>query len=350
MINASFRFIVFTSLLFFGLVAGSSAQEKKYQVACGAFYNLENLFDTIDSPDTDDKEFTPSGPNQWDSKKYTAKLNQLASVIGQIGNELSKTGPVFVGISEVENRSVVEDLVKTSPLSDRGYALVHYESPDRRGIDVAFLYQQRHFKVLDSKAIFFSIPDKPDFRSRDVLLVHGLLYDEPFYIMVCHWPSRSSGEKVTAPLRAAAADLCRKTADSIFGIDKNANIIIMGDLNDDPVDESLMKHLKAKPKPENTSPGDLYNPMWQLYKNGIGSLAYKDAWNLFDQMVISAALVNKEAKGFKFYQAHVFNQKFLIQKDGQYAGYPFRTFGGGVYQGGYSDHLPVYLYLVKEKK
>jgi hypothetical protein len=339
-----------TGLFLFGFLNVGKAQEKKYQVACVGFYNLENLFDTIDSPDTDDKEFLPSGPNQWNSQKYFTKLQHLAGVINQLGDELTKDGPVFVGISEVENRGVVEDLVKTAPLSDRNFSFVHYESPDRRGIDVALLYQPKFFKVLENKPLPLILVDKPDFRSRDVLLVHGLLYGESFYVMVTHWPSRSSGEKVTAPLRAAAADLCRKAADSLFKIDKEAKILIMGDLNDDPTDESLTKHLQAKGKPEKVTSTDLFNPMWQLFQKGIGSLAYRDAWNLFDQIVISGAFLDKSNPGFRFYKAQVFNRKFLIQKEGQYAGYPLRTFGGGVYQGGYSDHFPVYLFLIREKK
>ena len=344
-----FLYIILVLFIFQEIISQSAtAQGKQVKVACIAFYNLENLFDTI--AEANDKEFTPSGPNKWDSKKYYAKLHNMAEVIGQIGDEYIKGGPVLFGVSEIENRGVLEDLIHTPPLDKAGYQIVHYESPDKRGIDVGFVYQPKNFKVLDSKAIPLRIASKPDWTSRDVLLVSGLLDGEPLYIMVSHWPSRSSGEKETAPLRAAAADLCYSTTQSIYKENPDAKIIIMGDLNDDPVDESLMKHLKIKTKPQNISSGDLFDPMWQMYKDGIGTLAYRDSWNLFDQIVISSALTDKSKGGYQFYKARVFNKKFLIQKDGQYAGYPFRTYGGGVYQGGYSDHFPVYILFVKDKE
>lgn len=350
MTKKSLLLTLLPAFLLISFLPAGKAQEKTYTVTAIGFYNLENLFDTIDSPDTDDREFLPDGPNQWTGARYIAKLQHMAGIIDQLGDELTKEGPAFVGISEVENKSCVQDLVNTSPLKEKQFDFVHYESPDRRGIDVALLYQPKLFKVIESKPIHFYIPDRPDFRSRDVLLVHGLLLGDPVYVMVCHWPSRSSGEKVTAPLRAAAADLCRKAADSLFTINPAAKIFIMGDLNDDPTDESLVKHLKACSKPGNTPPQGLFNPMYALFQKGVGSLAYKDAWNLFDQIVISEPFVNKQTEGFRFYKAQVFNRKILVQKEGQYAGYPFRTFAGGVYQGGYSDHFPVYLFLVREKK
>lgn len=341
---------LFLAILLIVAVPDGLAQEKPGKVVCIAFYNLENLFDTIDSPDTDDKEFLPSAPGQWNSQKYYTKLQHLAEVINRIGAEESKNGPLFAGLSEVENRNVVEDLVKTPPLSSRGYSFIHYESPDARGIDVAFIYQPRFFKVLESKTIAFKIPDNPGFRSRDVLLVHGLMDKEHLYILITHWPSRSGGLKVTAPLRIAAADLCRATTDSIRKINPSARILIMGDLNDDPVDESLMGHLKTATSIENVSDSVLFNPMWLLFKDGEGTLAYKNAWNLFDQIIVSGTLVNTLKPGYRFFKAGVYKNDFIIQKDGQYAGYPLRTYGGKTYLGGYSDHFPVYMLLVRSKK
>jgi hypothetical protein len=194
------------------------------------------------------------------------------------------------------------------------------------------------------------VESKPGWTTRDILLVSGLLDGEPINVLVNHWPSRSSGEKETAPLRNAAGDLCRSIAQNILKENPDAKIIIMGDLNDDPVDESLLKHLQTKTKPENVTRGDLFNPMWQMYKDGIGSLAYKDSWNLFDQIVVSSGILDKNKGGYHLYKTRVFNKSFLLQKDGQYKGYPFRTFAGGVYMNGYSDHLPVYILLVKEKE
>ena len=345
----NFLYIILALISLQGIITKTAtAQGKQVKVACIAFYNLENLFDTIAGPN--DKEFTPEGPNKWDTKKYYAKLNHMAEAISQIGDEYIKGGPVLFGVSEIENRGVLEDLIHTAPLDKAGYQIVHFESPDKRGIDVGFVYQPKNFKVVMSKAIPLTIDSKPGWTTRDLLVVSGLLDGELIYVLVNHWPSRSSGEKETEPLRNAAADLCFSTVQDICKEHPDAKIVIMGDLNDDPVDESLMKHLKTKTKIQNTSTGDLYNPMWQMYKDGVGSLAYRDSWNLFDQIIVSAALTDKSKGGYQFYKARVFNKKFLIQKEGQYAGYPFRTYGGGVYQGGYSDHFPVYILLVKDKE
>jgi hypothetical protein len=345
------RFFQFAVLLLIPLItfqnSAVKAQGKTAKVLCAAFYNLENLFDTIDDPKTDDAEFTPKGPGKWDSKRYYTKLGNLAGVISQIGDEYTKNGPALVGVSEVENRSVVDDLVQTHPLKSMGYGFVHYDSPDARGIDVALLYQTKLFRVKSSSIHPLKMADT-NFRTRDILQVDGFLDGELVHVLVNHWPSRSSGEIETAPKRDAAADHCLKVVQAIYKDEPGAKIIIMGDLNDDPVDESLIKHLKAKTKPENVNPGDLYNPMWQLFRDGVGSLAYRDTWNLFDQIIVSSALMDKKPDGYRFLKARVFNKSFLLQKEGAYEGYPFRTYGSGVYLGGYSDHLPVYIFLVKE--
>lgn len=336
-------------VLSFLLIIQANAQEKQYKVACVAFYNLENLFDTIDQPEVDDAEFLPNGSYNWNSERYYYKLNHMSDVISKIGGELVKGGPIVIGFSEIENRSVVEDLTKQPALLPGNYGIVHYDSPDRRGVDVALIYQQDHFKVLFSKSYRLTIPDKPDFLTRDQLLVSGLLDGELIHFIVNHWPSRRGGEKRSAPMRNAAASLTRHIADSLLNADSTAKIIIMGDLNDDPVNNSLRKFLKAKGSVEETKAGDLFNPMYKLFRDGIGSLAYRDSWNLFDQMIISYPLLNDNT-GLKFFKAKVFNQPFLAQKEGSFAGYPWRTYVGTNFMGGYSDHFPVYLFLIKEKK
>lgn len=323
------------------------AQGRKAKIVCVAFYNLENLFDTIRDPKIDDKEFTPKGSGQWDSKRYYTKLSHLAEVISQIGDEYTKNGPVFIGVSEVENRAVVEDLVHTPPLKSMGYDIVHFDSPDKRGIDVALLYQPKLFQVKSTKTHTLYMADT-GFHTRDILQVDGFLDGELVHVLVNHWPSRSSGEQESAPKRNAAADLCLTAVNAIYKDEPNARIIIMGDLNDDPVDESLIKHLKIKTKPKDVKSGDLFDPMWQLFRDGVGSLAYKDSWNLFDQIIVSSALMDKKSGGYWYLKAKVFKKNFLLQKEGIYEGYPFRTYGGGIYLGGYSDHFPVYLFLVKE--
>ncbi|MCX6231313.1 MAG: endonuclease/exonuclease/phosphatase family protein [Bacteroidetes bacterium] len=330
------------------LTQHSNAQ-KQAKVACIGFYNLENFYDTINEPDVNDEEFTPDGPNRWNTEKYNIKLKHMSEAISQIGDELVKGGPVIMGFSEIENRSVLEDLIKQPALKAMNYGIVHYDSPDRRGVDVGLIYQKQYFKVTTSYAVKLTLDGDTSFRTRDQLVVYGLFDGEPVCLIVNHWPSRSGGEKISQHKRIRAADVCRSIADSVMKRDPNAKIFIMGDLNDDPSDISLLDHLKAKKTKEETKQGDLYNPMYRLFKDGIGSLAYRDSWNLFDQIIVSYPLIEKDKSTYRLYQAKVFNRSFLTQKEGQYSGYPLRTYVGTTFVGGYSDHFPVYVFLVKEK-
>ena len=343
------KLFLFLFTFIFFIIIGSS-QEKKYKALCIAFYNLENLFDTVDDPNKNDAEYLPDGKNNWNSKRYQAKLDNMSKVISEIGNDIQAKGPVILGVSEVENIKVLEDLVATPLLAPLNYGVVLMEGPDLRGVDVGLIYQKSSFKVTSTRSVRLTIPDKPDFHTRDQLVVSGELDGEPVHIIVNHWPSRSGGEKRSAPLRNAAADLCRSTADSILKTDPNAKILIMGDLNDDPTNVSLTEHLKAKGDEKETKPGDLFDPMYKMFKTeGIGSLAYKDNWNLFDQIVISQPLLLEDKSSYRFLKAKVFNKNYLVQKEGAFTGYPFRTYVGNTYQGGFSDHFPVYVILVKEK-
>ena len=325
-----------------------NAQGKQLKVVSVAFYNLENLFDTIDTPYKNDLEYTPQGSNKWDTKKYTTKLERMSEVIAQIGADITKTPPAIIGVSEIENRAVLEDLVNMPLLKAYNYDIVHYESPDRRGVDVALLYQSSVMKVLSTRSATLKIEGRDNFYTRDQLVVSGIIDGETIHFIVNHWPSRSGGEKTSRPLRNAAADLTRSLVDSIMNTDPNAKIIVMGDLNDDPSNESLIKHLKAKKSIDETKSGDLFNLMYDMYKKGIGTLAYRDAWNIFDMLIVSYPLVSKEHEGFKLYRTRVFDKDFLKNESGKYKGYPKRTHAGGVYQAGYSDHFPVYLFLTKD--
>ena len=338
---------IFISLFLLSIL-NINAQEKNYKVGCIAFYNLENLFDTINTENVRDEEFTPEGQNRWTPDRYLIKLDMLAEVISQIGYDLTKDAPAIIGVSEIENIDVLEDLVNTPALKPYNYKIVHYDSPDKRGVDVGLLYQPKYFTVTGSVSYELTIEGRDDFYSRDQLLVSGLFDGEPLSIIVNHWPSRRGGEKRSRPLRNAAADLTRSIADSLMQIDKNAKVIVMGDLNDDAVDPSVKDHLKTTGKIDKISEGYFYNPMEKLFKNGIGSLAWRDSWNLFDQIVISQGLIGEDKIDYKFYKANVFNKNFLKNKEGRYKGYPLRTYAGGIYQGGYSDHFPVYIYLIKE--
>ncbi|MCG8412429.1 MAG: endonuclease/exonuclease/phosphatase family protein [Bacteroidales bacterium] len=338
-------FLAFFSFLFTS--HDTAAQKKKYKVTTVAFYNLENLFDTLDTPEKKDEEYTPGGEKKWDSKKYSSKQTNMSKVIAQIGADITKNAPTIVGVSEIENRTVLEDLIKTPALKKFGYKIVHYESPDKRGVDVGLLYQEKFFRVTNTRSARLHIEGKEDFFTRDQLVVSGKLDGDLIHIIVNHWPSRYGGEKASRPSRNAAADLTRSIADSLMRVDKNSKIIIVGDLNDDPNNISLLKHLKARKTQKDTKEGDLFNTTYPLFKKGFGTLAYRDKWNLFDQVIISEPLLNAKS-GYKFYKTMIFDKDFLKKQSGRYKGYPLRTHAGGAYQGGYSDHFPVYMFLIKE--
>lgn len=344
-------FLLLTGLLvvFVTYTQTSKSQEKRATVACIAFYNIENLFDTIDSPDTFDTEYTPQGSKKWDSAKYWEKISNIARVISDIGTDMTPDGPAIIGLAEVENRSVLEDLVNDPQIRNRNYQIVHYDSPDRRGVDVALLYQPKYFNLLSSKPNLFIPEGRTDFYSRDVLLVSGLFHGELMHVLVNHWPSRIGGERKSRPLRNSAAQLNRKIIDSLMVANPEAHILLMGDLNDDPVNESVKVHLKAGRKKDKLKPGELYNPFFEFYQKGIGSLAYRDSWNLFDMIIMNQTLLSRKENTYKFLRAGVFNKRYLLQTEGQYSGYPLRTHVGDNYMGGFSDHFPTFIYVVREK-
>lgn len=320
--------------------------QKKIGVYSIAFYNLENLFDTEDDPHTEDEEFTPQGSMQWTNDKYQKKINNMSRVISRLGRQHCPGGPLAIGVSEIENRKVLEDLVKTKELAGMGLNIIHYDSPDIRGIDVALLYNPQLFKVTSSKVYSYNLPEDPTFKTRDVLLASGTIDGESVHMLVNHWPSRR-GDKSTE-LREFAASIDKHIADSIYEADPTAKIIIMGDLNDDPINKSCKEILNAKKNQEEVKPGGLFNTMWKFYDKGIGSLSYKGQWNLFDQIIISESLLGSDRTTLKYWKSEIFNRDFLIQKEGKNKGYPFRTFSEGKFINGYSDHFPVLIYLVKE--
>ena len=327
-------------------------QKQEYQLVTVAFYNLENLFDTENDPITFDDDRTPEGKDRWTQEIYADKLLKMASVIAQIGPPEATTAPALVGVAEIENRKVLEDLVNQTPLKQSHYGIVHYDSPDRRGIDVGLLYDPKLFQVVSSKVYELKLydPERENRRiyTRDQLLVSGNLAGERMHVLVNHWPSRSGGEALTRPRRMAAAALNKRIIDSILSEDPYAKIISMGDLNDDPKDKSLKKILKTKAKPEEVGLQGIFNPMERMAKRGQGTLAYRDSWNLFDQFLLSAAWLQRDYEHFQYYKAGIFNKRFLQTPEGPYKGYPFRSFANGKYTGGYSDHFPVYVCLLRK--
>lgn len=308
------------------------------------FYNLENLFDTIDTPDKNDSEYLPGGSYAWGTMKYTNKLKKMAFAISQMPKSLA-----ILGVSEVENIDVLEDLVKEPALKNRHLKPILVEGPDKRGVDVGLLYNEKLFTPTNVTSTRIK-SDIPDFYTRDQLCVTGILDNEEISVIVLHWPSRGGGQKWSNPRRAEAAKTTKAICDSLFAINPEAKIVIMGDLNDDPVDASVTTHLGAKSSIETTGKSELYNTTYQLFKKGIGSLAYQDKWNLFDQIIISEAWLNgKDRSTLTFWKTEIFNKDFLKQQEGQYKGYPLRTHAGGVWTNGYSDHFPSLMWVVKYK-
>ncbi len=353
-----------------------NAQAKSYNVHTVAFYNFENLFDTIDNPNIDE-EWLPNGAQNWTYKKYKQKLENLARVLSEIGTgsiqeKKNPNSPTLIGGSEIENRGVLEDLVKQPNLLRSDYGIVHFDSPDKRGIDVALLYQKKHFKVTSAinipliiykKQLDLSakkkneVDDASDDKSeielnservytRDQLLVTGYLDGEEVNVIVNHWPSRSGGEKKSSPFREAGGALNRKIIDSLVKINPNAKIITMGDLNDGAYNRSVKVALGAKlKKTELASSGDIYNPFEQMAKEGNASLFYRDAGDIFDQIMVSQQFTLPDYTSFRYWKAGIYNKPYMIQKVGQYKGYPLRH---SINEVGFSDHFPVYIYLIKQ--
>ena len=342
------RLTTLLALIFINIIV-SGQTGKKDKIRCIAFYNLENLYDTINQTDVDDEEFTPGGKNNWDSKKYLEKLTHISEVISKIGTDVTPDGPAVMGLAEVENLTVLQDLVSQPSIKKRKYQIVHFDSPDLRGIDVALIYQPKIFKVTNTTSTRLRIEGDDNFRSRDQLVVSGIFDGEPMHFIVNHWPSRSGGQEKSEAKRIAAAQLSRHLVDSLLAINPKAKIMVMGDLNDDPADVSVSKYLNTAGDEKAITGSQFYNPMVNILKSGIGTLEYRDKWNLFDQIILSPALLGENKKSYEFYQAQVFNKPFLIQQDGEYKGYPLRTFGGKDYLGGYSDHFPVMVIITKKK-
>ncbi|WP_405606491.1 endonuclease/exonuclease/phosphatase family protein [Polaribacter sp. Asnod1-A03] len=305
------------------------------------FYNVENLFDTIDNPKTFDDDYTSNGKLHWNKKRYNDKIKKLGSVISQIGNEKSYYAPAIIGLVEVENAKVVADLAKSTYLKKHHYNYVHFNSPDERGIDVALLYNKQLFELIDSEHFPLFLEDERGKRdyTRDILVVSGNLNGELVHILVNHWPSRREGIEKSEPKRIAAAELARTIIEGIQARNYDAKIIIMGDFNDDPTSKSIKDNLVTE---------DFYNPMESLLnKENNGSLTFEGKWNLFDQIIVSKNFLTPISNKLQFKHAEVFNKKWLKIYKGKLKGSPFRTYIGPWYQGGFSDHFPVYVYFKK---
>lgn len=336
-------------VLLLALLSPAGFAQKPYKAM---FYNLENFFDTVDDPEVLDDEFTPDGPKHWTEAKYAKKLANIERVLFDVA-AFDRNYPVVIGVSEVENRSVLEDIVATPKLAPADYRIVHYDSPDARGVDVAFMYRPDQLELEGSEAVRTVIPSLPNFRTRDILTMWGRIAGERFFFMVAHWPSRLGGKEASEFKRIAVGEQMRRIADSVLKADPATRVVAMGDFNDDPTDRSVAEGLGARMRMKDVREGDFFNPFAAMFRAGLGTLAYGDAWNLFDNIVVSETLAKgtggrlhllKSAPDAKFY-GNIFKRHYMLQREGQFKGYPLRTYVGNNFQGGYSDHLPVYIYF-----
>lgn len=323
----------------------SGAQEQKSQYRL-MFYNLENLFDIENDPATNDDEFTPGGSRRWTNKKLYTKLNNTYKVIMAVGGW---EPPSIVGMCEVENLFVLQKLIYETPLKKFDYEIIHYDSPDNRGIDVAMIYRKNDFTPLHTEPVPVIFPDDTSSKTRDILYVKGLIGDlEMVHIFINHWPSRFGGYMETKPKRNRAAEILKHKTDSLFAVNPNVSIIIMGDFNDGVEDQSIADVLQAKKPDEDAKPGLLYNLM-RVERAGwkYGTLKYREYWDTFDQVIVSGGVLSGSSNlSVDPAKEVIFHGDFLLQPDERYMGEQlFRTYTGFKYLGGFSDHLPVYVDL-----
>lgn len=352
-------FIVAALLLLMSLSASAQKTQQNYVIG---FYNLENLFDTYDDPVKNDSEFLPEGKNKWTQAKYEKKLHNMAKVIRSMADN-NKRWHTILGISEIENRLVIEDLVSQPEIADANYQIVHYDSPDRRGVDVALLYKPDQFTYLDSEAIpfdfnsdiDFSDTDTSYFKTRDILMVHGLIAGEHFAFYVAHLPSRIGGKG--GNLRGRGGEIIYNHAMMMEEKYPGIKIVAMGDMNDNPTDDSMAKYLHGQERLENVTPGEFFSPYVSMLKAGYGSLCYQGVWSIYDLELVNYNLAHAPDGGLKIqpvtknhgkeYYGVVFKRPWMTTQKGQYKGYPFRTFSNGAFVGGYSDHYPTYIVIGK---
>lgn len=336
------------------LAVSALSAQKKFSVYGVGFYNMENLFDTCHDEGKRDYEFLPTGSYRWNGMKYTHKLHNMARALADLGTDvLPNVGCAFVGLAEVENHKVLDDLTAQPQLAQRGYRYVHVEGPDRRGIDCALLYNPSLFSVRTVKLVPYiqTLAKDSDFLTRGFLTICGTLAGEPVAVVVCHLPSRFSDSFY----REQGARQIRAIKDSLLREDSSCKVLVMGDMNDDPIDKSICEALGGKGQIDEVGNDEMYNPWYNiLVKEGVGTLLYQGAWNLFDQILLSPNLLNrhgtKDFATLKYWKHQIFKRDYLFQTEGKYKGSPKRTTAGGVWLDGFSDHLPVAVYLVKEQK
>jgi len=308
------------------------------------FWNLQNLFDTVDDPNKDDEAFLPNGDMEWTEDRLDKKMYNLARVIRSMNDG---NGPDVLGVCEVENQNVL-DLMINKYLSDLNYKTAYLESPDNRGIDNGLIFKANKFKLINIQADTIHLSD--GWPTRLIFGVNLLINNnEKITVFVNHWPSRSGGQLESEPNRIEAAKTLRYAVDRIFKIEEDAQIFIIGDFNDDPINKSVLETLRAHPikcdslnvEFEVESEGELFNLSYETFENELGSYKYRDTWNMLDQIIVSGSLITGDLINYICNTYEVYKPNFLITKSGNYKGTPFPTYGGRRYLGGYSDHFPV---------
>ena len=344
------------------LLAPSAGAQKVQKTHVIGFYNLENLFDTYHDEGKNDYEYLPEGANQWTEVKYRKKLHNMAEVIRAMKDE-NKVWHTILGVSEVENRNVLEELVIQPEVAEANYQIVHYDGPDRRGVDCALFYRPDQFTLLESRSIPFTFDsesinfsmtpeEQANFRTRDVLEVRGTIGDDMFAFYVTHLPSRIGGK--SGDLRSRGAEIIHENAMRLMREYPGIKIVVMGDMNDNPFDESMVTYLHGKETIPEVGEEDFFDPFLSMIKAGYGSLAYQGVWSIFDIIMVNNNLVNPARGTYgiqpivkkKFY-GRVFQKPFMTQQEGQYKGTPKRTMSNGAFINGYSDHYPTYIVISK---
>ena len=347
------KYIVLTALLLLAGVSAVKAQPKGCSVYGVGFYNLENLFDTCHDAGKNDYEYLPDGRNKWDAQKYRHKLRNMARVLSEMGTDvLGDAGCAAIGVAEVENDKCLTDLCNQEPLKARGFKFVHVEGPDQRGIDCALLYNPKLFRVRDVKLVpyVYKRPQDSLKATRGFLTVSGTLAGEHVAIVVCHLPSRAADSF----FREEGGLQVKAVKDSLLRDDPQVKVLVMGDMNDDPHDRSMATCLQGRRRVADVGTDDMYNPWWDELATRTGTLLYDGAWNLFDQILLSPSLIDKQGtknySTLKLYGHEVFRRDYLFQQKGAYKGNTLRTIASGTWLDGYSDHLPTIVYLIKEQR
>ena len=338
----------------FALCMGAQAQKKFSAYAVG-FYNLENLFDTQHDEGKNDYQYLPDGSYKWNELKYSHKLQNMSKVLAEMGTDkLPGVGCAFIGVSEVENAHCLTDLCDQPALKERNFQFCHIEGPDKRGVDCALLYNPSLFTVRDVKLVPYVYEKEEDIKNdrqtRGFLTVSGTLAGEHVAAIVCHLPSRFAGSYY----RELGGRQIKAVKDSLLRDDPQVKVFVMGDMNDDPINKSMYDALGAKENIDKVTEGQMYNPWYNvLVKQKTGTLKYDGKWNLFDQIILTPNLLNqngaKDYSTLKLWKYEIFRRDYLFQKEGKYKGNTKRTTAGGVWLDGYSDHLPVCVYLLKEQ-